>query len=94
MRKRGGAEPAGDAATRIPFSEIAVFLVPGLAFDPRSGARLGRGKGFYDRALRQAQPGARFVGVAYDRQLAEVPTEPHDIPVHGIVTESGLKWIS
>lgn len=32
--------------------DIDIILVPGLCFDP-TGARLGRGKGFYDRLLSQ-----------------------------------------
>lgn len=68
----------------------SLVLVPGLAFD-RAGRRLGRGKGFYDRALRLL-PGLR-VGVAFDVQVVErVPAAEEDAPVDALLTESGL-WL-
>ncbi|HTM84062.1 MAG TPA: 5-formyltetrahydrofolate cyclo-ligase [Mycobacterium sp.] len=67
----------------------AVILVPALAVD-RSGARLGRGAGFYDRTLRAAAPGARLVAVVRDDELvAELPTEPHDVPMTHALTPNG-----
>ena len=47
--KYGIKEPI-NCATRQ--KDIDFILVPGLCFDP-TGARLGRGKGFYDRLLSQ-----------------------------------------
>jgi len=52
---------------------------------------LGRGGGWYDRAL--AQIGARglFIGLAYEFQVVEqVPEEPWDHPVDYIVTQNRL----
>jgi 5-formyltetrahydrofolate cyclo-ligase len=67
-----------------------VLLIPGLAFD-RAGARLGYGRGYYDRLLRRCRPDALRVGLAYDCQVVErVPTGPDDERVHLIVTESGV----
>lgn len=43
-------EPLSKPENQIPLDEISVFLIPGRAFD-RSGGRLGRGKGYYDKAL-------------------------------------------
>lgn len=69
-------------------SLISLWLVPALAFD-RSGNRLGRGKGFYDRLLAHAD-GVK-VGVAYDCQLVDaIPSEPHDMRMNRIVTESHI----
>ena len=52
-------------------------VTPGVAFT-ESGARLGRGRGFYDRAF-EVLPRAWKVGVAYDCQMMrELPTEQHD----------------
>lgn len=82
----GVREPVTPAATGLP----ATVLVPGRAFDPRGG-RLGRGKGYYDRYL-AGLPQARRVGVAFARQLVEaVPEDPHDLPVHVVVTEAGVR---
>ena len=75
-----------DAAV-IPPASLDVIVVPGVAFD-RSGARLGRGGGYYDGFL-AGLPGSRPVRVAlaFDAQIVEgVPMEAHDQRVHVIVT--------
>jgi 5-formyltetrahydrofolate cyclo-ligase len=72
----------------IPPSEIDLLLIPGLAFT-RSGARLGRGRGFYDRLLSQVHPRAVKIGVCFQTQLTKVvPLEIHDHAVDFIVTEA------
>ncbi len=64
----------------------AVF-VPGLAFS-RDGVRLGRGRGFYDRLLRDVRRGR--CGVAYECQLLEaLPAAPWDQRVEHIFTPGG-----
>lgn len=66
-----------------------LVLVPGLAFD-RSGFRLGRGRGFYDRWL-GGQTGVRTLGLAFSCQVVEtLPCEPHDLRVEAVLTEDGL----
>lgn len=73
-------------APPIDLAQVAVFFVPGLAFD-RAGGRLGWGYGHYDATL-AAVPGARRVGLAFDFQLVDaVPREPHDTLLHAILTE-------
>ena len=65
-----------------------LVLIPGRAFD-REGWRLGRGKGYYDRALPKL-PGLR-VGVAFACQIFElVARESGDEPVDAVLTENGL----
>ena len=68
-----------------------LVAAPGLAFD-RSGNRLGRGKGFYDRFLSRARAaGARLVviGICFsDQLLDEVPSAETDETVDGVVTEA------
>lgn len=67
-------------------SEIDLIIVPGLAFDYKCN-RLGRGKGYYDRLLKETA--AVKVGVGFDFQLfAEVPVESYDVALDMIVTES------
>lgn len=64
---------------------IEVFLCPGLAFDNRGG-RLGRGRGFYDRALVLAGPGTHKLGVCFPWQrVDDTHPEPHDIPMDEVV---------
>lgn len=65
-------------------SMIDIIIVPAMAFDT-NGNRLGRGKGFYDRLF--ASTHAVRIGVCFDFQLVDcLPTEPHDVPMHAIVT--------
>jgi 5-formyltetrahydrofolate cyclo-ligase len=89
---RGIAEPAPDAPP-LDFESLAphtVVLVPGAAFD-RTGARLGWGGGFYDRALAAITRScgtALLVGVCFAEQLVEcVPRASHDVPVDLVVSE-------
>jgi len=84
--------PAGipEPASGRPLGPDAVrlcFLVPGVAFDGR-GARLGRGGGWYDRAL-AVHPGAARLGLAYDFQVVPfVPEASWDVRMHVVVTEA------
>lgn len=66
-----------------------LFLIPALACD-RSGVRLGRGGGYYDRMLQLS--GGNAVAVVYDCQIAEkaLPCEAHDRRVAWIVTETSV----
>jgi 5-formyltetrahydrofolate cyclo-ligase len=67
-----------------------VVIVPGLAFTP-GGQRLGQGGGWYDRFLVGVRGDCETVGVCFREQLVdELPTEPHDVAVDRIVTDSGL----
>lgn len=69
--------------------DIDLWLVPGVAFTPR-GDRLGRGAGYYDRALSRARPDALKVGLTFDCCILEaLPVESHDVPVDLVVSESG-----
>jgi 5-formyltetrahydrofolate cyclo-ligase len=78
-------EPPPDA-TRIDLTTIDLVVVPALALSPE-GARIGYGKGFYDRLLATI-PRARRIAVAFDFQLiAEVPETTGDERVHVIVTD-------
>ncbi|MBL9137097.1 MAG: 5-formyltetrahydrofolate cyclo-ligase [Verrucomicrobiales bacterium] len=80
----GVLEPPPDAPVRW-IDRLDLILVPGVAFD-RTGRRLGRGKGFFDRLLARAT-GARRWGIAFDQQIVdEVPTAAHDVNVHLLVT--------
>lgn len=67
-----------------------IVLLPGLAVDPATGVRLGRGGGSYDRVLaRLAAAGstARLVTLLFDAELVPgLPAEPHDRPVDAVVT--------
>lgn len=71
-----------------PVVQPAALVVPGRAFT-RQGGRLGRGAGFYDRAL-SALPQGLKIGYCFEFQrLQELPLEPHDEPVDWLVTDQG-----
>jgi 5-formyltetrahydrofolate cyclo-ligase len=91
---RGLLEPR---STRLGPREVLtadVVLLPGLAVDAH-GMRLGRGGGSYDRVLeRLAAAGARpaLVVLLYAHEVvARVPVEPHDHPVHAVITPEGVR---
>ncbi len=73
----------------LPPADGVLVLVPGVAFDA-SGVRLGRGAGWYDRALAE-HPHAIRVGVAFDFQLVpSVPEDAWDVRMHAVVTDARL----
>ena len=71
----------------VDCDRIAV-LVPGLAFD-LTGARLGRGGGYYDRFLaRHADLNVLTIGICWSVQVVpHVPTDPHDVVVQWLCHE-------
>ncbi|WP_035293858.1 5-formyltetrahydrofolate cyclo-ligase [Brevundimonas bacteroides] len=75
----------------LPLAEVLkpdLILTPLLAFDD-FGGRLGQGGGHYDRTF-AAMPQALRIGLAYAGQRVErLPVEPHDIALHGVLTEVG-----
>ena len=75
---------------RILPEQIAVVLVPGLAFD-RLGNRLGRGKGYYDRFLRRLPENILTIGLTFGGTLREqIPYGEQDCPVKLVITESAI----
>ena len=73
-----------------------LIMVPLLAFDA-SGGRLGQGGGYYDRtleALRAVErvPPVAAVGLGYAAQeMDNLPMDPHDQPLDGVLTEAGYR---
>ncbi|MCM1520943.1 MAG: 5-formyltetrahydrofolate cyclo-ligase [Lachnoclostridium sp.] len=77
-------EPTGDDTVSV--DDIELIIIPGVAYD-RRGARLGRGKGYYDRLLASSR--AVKIGVGYDFQLFdEIPVEDHDVMMDTVITET------
>ena len=84
----GLLEPVGPRLGGAALGTAEFVVVPALAV-AGDGCRLGRGGGFYDRALGHARPGAVLVAVVFDDELLEsLPAEPHDRPVTAVVTPS------
>lgn len=79
-------EPEGDDVCDM--AGIDMVIVPAVAYD-RHGNRVGRGKGYYDRLLRDTA--AIKIGVAYDFQLIdEIDADDHDVPVDYVITQRGI----
>lgn len=89
----GIPEPQSGKTLHPAFLSLA--LVPLVGFDS-AGNRLGMGAGYYDRCFgflrhRTHWRRPRLVGVAYDfQQIDHIDAQPWDVPLEGVVTESGL----
>lgn len=85
----GLSQPVGPRLGVTAIGEADAIVVPALAVD-RAGIRLGRGGGYYDRALVHARPDAVLVTVVFDDERVDhLPREVHDRPVRAVVTPSG-----
>ena len=85
----GFSQPVAGTPAVDP-AEVDVVLVPGLAFD-RTGVRLGRGSGYYDRLLPRLRPDTLIVGVTPAALVVDrLPRELHDRPVTHLATEDGV----
>lgn len=84
----GVMEPSEDSH-KMGLEDLDGVLVPGLGFN-KKGRRLGKGRGFYDKAL-ASYPGPK-IGVCFDCQVVEedLPEEEHDIRVDVLVTEKEI----
>lgn len=84
-------EPTGPRLGPSAITAAAAILVPALAVD-RSGHRLGRGGGHYDRTLdylRRFETHRRpaLIALIYDRELLNaVPFDTHDQPMTAVIT--------
>lgn len=92
--RRGLREPDGPLLGHRAVLEADTVLLPGLAVDER-GMRLGRGGGSYDRVLARLEAASAtpaLVVLLYANEVvARVPEEPHDHPVHAVVTPEGVR---
>jgi 5-formyltetrahydrofolate cyclo-ligase len=91
----GLREPTGPRLGAHALAEADLVLVPALAVD-RQGVRLGRGGGYYDRALTGwlAAGGRRdrLVAVIHDDELLDLlPREPHDVTVGAALTPGAFR---
>ncbi|MFC0875546.1 5-formyltetrahydrofolate cyclo-ligase [Saccharicrinis sp. FJH2] len=62
---------------------IDLIVVPGVAFDQKNN-RLGRGKGYYDRALSYSK--CPKIGICFPHQYIEqLPVDIHDVKVDKVL---------
>lgn len=82
----GIPEPKNRAGVMNP-GEMEFILVPGVAFDIKC-ARIGYGRGYYDRLLGSIPVMPFLLAPAYDEQIVDdIPVEDHDIRMDMIVTD-------
>ena len=80
---------------RLSTRSLDLVFVPLVGFDA-TGARLGMGAGYYDRAfaflrLRRYWFHPRLIGVAYSiQQVPHIEHLAHDVRLHRVVTEKGV----
>jgi 5-formyltetrahydrofolate cyclo-ligase len=89
----GLREPAGPrlGVTAVTGADLVIAPAVAVAAD---GTRLGRGGGSYDRALARIPAGVPVLVPLYDGELVTtLPAQPHDQPVHAVVTPSGLRVV-
>jgi len=84
----GIREPAAERCERLSgLNEVEFMLLPGVAFT-RDGARLGYGRGFYDKLLARMTHRPVLAAAAFALQIVEqIPQEPTDVRVEWIITE-------
>ena len=88
--RRGLLEPVGTPLGPYAIGTADCVIVPGLAVD-RTGLRLGRGGGSYDRALGRVPVGNFTCVVLQASEVRdEVPADAHDRRVTAVVTEDGV----
>lgn len=77
--------PEPVSGTEVPPKQIEVVFVPLLAFDEH-GNRIGYGKGFYDRFLKNCNTDAIFIGLSFFLSETKINKEITDIPLDFCVT--------
>ncbi|QHQ79797.1 5-formyltetrahydrofolate cyclo-ligase [Bacillus subtilis] len=84
----GLLEPVIEKTKEVNPSQIDLMIVPGVCFDV-NGFRVGFGGGYYDRYLSEYE--GNTVSLLLECQLyVHVPSLPHDIPVHKLITEDRI----
>ncbi|WP_159621294.1 5-formyltetrahydrofolate cyclo-ligase [Ruania rhizosphaerae] len=87
-------EPDGPGLGEAAIAQADLVFAPALGVDDR-GVRLGQGGGWYDRVLTHARPGTPVIAVVFDDERCSdpLPSAPHDRPVDGVLTPSGVEWL-
>lgn len=86
----GIREPAGTRLGPEALKFCDVVIAPALACTPE-GFRLGKGGGYYDRALATGVK-ATSVTMLYNGEIRQdIPMEEHDLPVNIIITPAGVR---
>lgn len=89
---RGVAEPDPERCKRVPIEKVDIAIIPGIAFDEK-GARIGSGRGYYDRLIPKLSITTRKVSLAMEEQIVpQIPMEAHDKFVDIIITDKRIVY--
>lgn len=83
----GIEEPKANNENYIDVKSIDLIIVPGVCFDTEKN-RVGFGKGFYDRFLRNHN--ISTIAICFDEQILKyekIPTNSFDVQVEKVITE-------
>lgn len=84
----GVREPDADICKEVEDFSSSICIVPAIAYDKR-GFRLGYGKGYYDRFLKNYT--SHSIGLCYNELIEDkLPIGEYDIPVGYIICENGV----
>lgn len=87
INRWGIREPLESVRKWIPSDGSTLMLTPGLAFN-KSGGRLGRGGGFYDRFLACFGKNLITTGLCFEEQKREdFPVDKLDYPLNSICSD-------
>jgi 5-formyltetrahydrofolate cyclo-ligase len=82
--------PTSELLGPIAIDSVDLMLIP-AALVAKTGARLGWGRGYFDRTLGSMAHRPPVFAVVYNHEVVdEVPTEAHDQGVDGAVTPHGI----
>ena len=82
----GVPEPVGEVLSPSAVNDVDLLIIPAAAVD-RTGMRLGWGRGYFDKTIGSMERCPPVYAVIFDSELIdEVPRDPHDQPVTGVVT--------
>lgn len=90
----GIKEPTYDEKNRLDKNDLDIVIMPGICFD-KSGNRIGFGKGYYDRYLKETKNVCK-IAICFEEQLLDksaIDSEEHDIRADIIVTDKGIYHI-
>jgi len=99
LKKNRFGIPEPQQEKMLPAHRLDLVITPLLGFDGQ-GNRLGMGGGYYDRTfafLKKSRSIKRpfLLGLAFDAQRVNtLEAQPWDVPLDGILTESGLRYFS
>lgn len=83
--KFGVEEPIENKENFITKEDIDLVVVPGVCFD-MNGGRMGFGKGYYDRYLKDTT--LKTIGICFKEQITDkVPLSPNDVIIQKIITD-------